>query len=174
MSAAVSAGEFRQVARFLVAGASSTGVHVAVAATLISVMGTSPVTANGVAFLCATACSYLLNTLWSFSSRLRHRTLGRFAAVSLLGLGFDHGHFVDSHSRWGPAIGQALPAWYLRYPPSPTWHIEAGPIGNSLCLGKADELPPLRSHHHRPLPACPRASRITRRPEASFRSSPSS
>ncbi|ODV42141.1 sugar translocase [Cupriavidus sp. UYMMa02A] len=91
MSAAVSAGELRQVARFLVAGASSTGVHVAVAATLISVMGTSPVMANGVAFLCATVCSYLLNTLWSFSSRLHHRTLGRFAGVSLLGLGLTMG-----------------------------------------------------------------------------------
>lgn len=91
MKAVVGAGEFRQLTRFLVAGASSTGVHVAVAATLIGTLGSSPVTANGVAFLCATACSYLLNTLWSFSSRLRYATLGRFAGVSLLGLGLTTG-----------------------------------------------------------------------------------
>jgi putative flippase GtrA len=89
--AVASAGEFRQVARFLVSGASSTGVHVAVTATLISAIGTSQVTANGVAFVCATACSYLLNTLWSFSSRLHRRTLGRFTGVSLLGLGLTMG-----------------------------------------------------------------------------------
>ena len=91
MRALVRTDDFRQVARFLVAGASSTGVHVAVAATLINATGTSPVAANCVAFLCATACSYLLNTLWSFSSRLRHRSLSRFAAVSLLGLGLTMG-----------------------------------------------------------------------------------
>ncbi len=91
MKAAVSAGEFRQVTRFLVAGASSTGVHVVVATTLISTMESSQVTANCVAFLCATACSYLINTLWSFSSRLHQRTLGRFATISLLGLGLTTG-----------------------------------------------------------------------------------
>jgi putative flippase GtrA len=89
--AAVSAKEFHQVARFLVAGASSTGFHVAIVATLVNAAGTSPVTANSVAFVCATACSYLLNTLWSFSSRLHHTTLWRFAAVSLLGLGLTMG-----------------------------------------------------------------------------------
>ncbi|WP_042884409.1 GtrA family protein [Cupriavidus necator] len=86
MKAGDSAPELHRLARFLVSGASSTGVHVAVTATLVSAMGVSPVAANCVAFLCATACSYLLNTLWSFSSRLRNRTLGRFAGVSLLGL----------------------------------------------------------------------------------------
>ncbi len=91
MKAVVGAGEFRQVARFLVAGASSTGIHVAVAATLIGTVGASQVTANCAAFLCATACSYLVNTLWSFSSRLHHKTLGRFAGVSLLGLGLTTG-----------------------------------------------------------------------------------
>ncbi|PZX30668.1 putative membrane component, GtrA-like protein [Cupriavidus phytorum] len=76
----------RQFTRFLFSGATSTGVHVAITATLINALDASPVAANCVAFVCATACSYLLNTLWSFSSRLRHRTLRRFAGVSLLGL----------------------------------------------------------------------------------------
>lgn len=86
MNASTAAPELRRVTRFLVSGATSTGVHIAITATLVTALATSPVTANCVAFVCATACSYLLNTLWSFSSRLRHRTLGRFAGVSLLGL----------------------------------------------------------------------------------------
>ncbi|CAG9172022.1 GtrA family protein [Cupriavidus pinatubonensis] len=91
MRALVCKGEVRQVARFLVTGASSTGIHVAIVATLVNATGTSPVTANCVAFVCATACSYLLNTLWSFSSQLHHTTLSRFAGVSLLGLGLTMG-----------------------------------------------------------------------------------
>ncbi|RDK06189.1 GtrA family protein [Cupriavidus lacunae] len=87
MNAGGTAPELRRFTRFLVSGATSTGVHVGITATLVTTLATSPVTANCVAFLCATACSYLLNTLWSFSSRLRNRTLGRFAGVSLLGLG---------------------------------------------------------------------------------------
>jgi putative flippase GtrA len=79
--------ELRRFMRFLVSGATSTGVHVAITATLVTTLATSPVTANCVAFVCATACSCLLNTLWSFSSRLHNRILGRFAGVSLLGLG---------------------------------------------------------------------------------------
>ncbi|TPQ37622.1 GtrA family protein [Cupriavidus pinatubonensis] len=91
MRALVRPDEFRQLARFLLAGASSTGIHVAIVATLVNATGTSPVTANCVAFVCATACSYLINTLWSFSSRLHHTTLWRFAGVSLLGLGLTMG-----------------------------------------------------------------------------------
>ncbi|SOY57268.1 putative membrane component, GtrA-like protein [Cupriavidus taiwanensis] len=86
-----SAPGLRQFTRFLLAGATSTGVHVAITATLVSTLEASPVAANGIAFACATACSYLLNTLWSFSSRLRHRTLARFAGVSLLGLALTMG-----------------------------------------------------------------------------------
>ncbi|WP_439671367.1 GtrA/DPMS transmembrane domain-containing protein [Cupriavidus necator] len=91
MSASITTPELRRVTRFLVSGAASTGVHVAITATLVTTLATSPVAANCVAFVCATACSYLLNTLWSFSSRLRNRTLGRFAGVSLLGLGLTMG-----------------------------------------------------------------------------------
>ncbi|SOZ37199.1 GtrA family protein [Cupriavidus neocaledonicus] len=76
----------RRFTRFAVSGATSTGVHVAITATLVSMFDATPVAANGVAFVSATLCSYLLNTLWSFSSRLHHHTLRRFAGVSLLGL----------------------------------------------------------------------------------------
>ncbi|MDK3025235.1 GtrA family protein [Cupriavidus taiwanensis] len=86
MNASGTAAGLRRFTRFLVSGATSTGVHVAITATLVSASGASPVAANCVAFVCATACSYLLNTLWSFSSRLHSRTLWRFAGVSLLGL----------------------------------------------------------------------------------------
>nr|WP_245179941.1 GtrA family protein [Cupriavidus sp. LEh25] len=70
----------------MLSGAASTCVHVAIATTLVSALETSPALANGVAFVSATACSYLLNTLWSFPSPLHKRTLGRFFAVSLIGL----------------------------------------------------------------------------------------
>lgn len=80
------APEFRRIKRFLLSGATSTCVHVAIATTLVRALETSPALANGIAFVSATACSYFLNTLWSFSSPLSKRTLGRFVAVSLIGL----------------------------------------------------------------------------------------
>jgi putative flippase GtrA len=76
----------KQVVRFGVSGALATGVHVAVAVALISRLHVLPPVANSVAFACATLWSYLLNTLWSFSSSLAVATLGRFAVVSLGGV----------------------------------------------------------------------------------------
>ncbi|UIF86866.1 GtrA family protein [Cupriavidus sp. UYPR2.512] len=86
MNPASSAPELRRFTRFAVSGATSTGVHVAITATLVTTLATSPVTANCVAFLCATACSYLLNTLWSFSSRPHCGNFVRFLSVSFLGM----------------------------------------------------------------------------------------
>ncbi|SPR99186.1 GtrA family protein [Cupriavidus taiwanensis] len=109
----------RQLTRFLVSGATSTGVHVAITATLVSVLDASPVAANGVAFVSATVCSYLLNTLWSFSSRLRHRTLGRFAGVSLLGLALTVGISWTAQrlgaSYWAGLAGVVLTVPMLTY-----------------------------------------------------------
>lgn len=42
-------------------------------------------TANAIAFLCATAFSYVANTLWSFSSTVGTRNAVRFLAVTLTG-----------------------------------------------------------------------------------------
>ncbi|SPA46692.1 GtrA family protein [Cupriavidus taiwanensis] len=125
MNAGGIAPGLRQFTRFLFAGASSTGVHVAITATLVSTLDASPVAANGVAFVCATACSYLLNTLWSFSSRLRHRTLARFAGVSLLGLALTLGISWTAQrlgaSYWTGLAGVVLTVPMLTYLLHRTW-----------------------------------------------------
>ncbi|WP_331694733.1 GtrA family protein [Pandoraea sputorum] len=72
--------------RFGVSGVISTAVHVIVAITLIEVFGVGSVPANAVAFCVATPCSYLLNTLWSFSARVHRTSLARFLPVSIFGL----------------------------------------------------------------------------------------
>ncbi|KAI3609138.1 GtrA-like protein [Cupriavidus necator H850] len=125
MSAGITTPELRRVTRFLLSGATSTGVHVAITATLITTLAASPVAANCAAFVCATACSYLLNTLWSFSSRLRHRTLGRFAGVSLLGLGLTMGiswtaQFLGA-SYWAGLAGVVLTVPVFTYLAHRAW-----------------------------------------------------
>ncbi|AXE95754.1 GtrA family protein [Paraburkholderia sp. 22099] len=77
--------ELIRLMRFGVCGLSATGLHIAIAVVLISRAGVSPTLANTVAFACATCWSYLVNTLWSFSSSLRVRNVWRFIAVSLGG-----------------------------------------------------------------------------------------
>lgn len=74
-----------QLIRFGITGLMATGIHVVVAVTLITQLSTLPYVANPIAFLTATGFSYATNTLWSFSSRMSHRTLSRYARVSLFG-----------------------------------------------------------------------------------------
>ena len=64
-----------------------TGVHVVAAVSFVHLVLANPPLANGFAFIVATVVSYLINTLWSFSSRLHGRTLGRFVVVSIGGFG---------------------------------------------------------------------------------------
>lgn len=64
-----------------------TGVHVVAAVLFVHLVLANPPLANGFAFVVATMVSYLINTLWSFSSRLHGRTLGRFVVVSIGGFG---------------------------------------------------------------------------------------
>ena len=68
------------------AGLLATGLHVLIAVGFIRLLLPSPMLANGVAFVTATFFSYLINTLWSFSSRLHGKNLRRYIAVSALGL----------------------------------------------------------------------------------------
>ena len=75
-----------RVFRFGVSGVAAPGMHVAIATPLIHGLSASQVTANGVAFVCANVCSYLLNALWSFSAKPGRANFLRFYAVSLLGL----------------------------------------------------------------------------------------
>ncbi|MPV54988.1 GtrA family protein [Burkholderia sp. HI2761] len=77
--------ERTRLVRFGVSGLCSTAIHTLVAAALFALLDATPVTANAVAFGCATAFSYLANTLWSFSSTVRTRNAMRFLAVTLAG-----------------------------------------------------------------------------------------
>ena len=77
--------QLKKAQRFAVSGVLVTGLHVLIADTMIRVFAAHPSTANGIAFLCATAFSYALNTLWSFSSTIRAQNLIRFLLVSAFG-----------------------------------------------------------------------------------------
>lgn len=77
--------ERTRLVRFGVSGLGSTALHTLVATALFALRDATPVTANAIAFLCATAFSYLANTLWSFSSTVRPRNALRFLAVTLAG-----------------------------------------------------------------------------------------
>lgn len=76
----------KQALRFTVSGLLITGLHVIIATTFIKMVLPVPVIANGLAFVIATIFSYLINTLWSFSSPLHGKNLFRFCLVSLIGL----------------------------------------------------------------------------------------
>ncbi|VWB06946.1 sugar translocase [Burkholderia aenigmatica] len=77
--------ERTRLVRFGVSGFCSTAIHVLVAAAMFAWFDATLVTANAIAFLCATAFSYLANTLWSFASTVRTRNMVRFLAVTLVG-----------------------------------------------------------------------------------------
>jgi putative flippase GtrA len=82
----VNRAERIKVLRFGVSGLLATGLHAAVAMTLIMRAGTQPALANALAFACSTGISYLMNTFWSFSSFPALANVWRFATVSLGGL----------------------------------------------------------------------------------------
>jgi len=76
----------RQALRFALSGLLVTGLHVLIATAFIQIILPAPSLANGVAFVVATVFSYLINTMWSFSSPLHGRNLIRFCIVSFIGL----------------------------------------------------------------------------------------
>ncbi|WP_446902615.1 GtrA family protein [Burkholderia sp. YIM B11467] len=77
--------ERTRLVRFGLSGLFSTAIHTLVASAMFEMCDATLVAANAVAFLCATAFSYLANTLWSFSSTVRTRNALRFLAVTLAG-----------------------------------------------------------------------------------------
>ncbi|MFW0754467.1 GtrA family protein [Pseudomonas sp. H11T01] len=76
----------KRAQRFALTGLFVTALHALVAVLFINYVLPLPPLANGVAFTAATVVSYVVNTTWSFSSRLHGRTLLRFLMVS--GAGF--------------------------------------------------------------------------------------
>jgi len=82
----VGQSEMAKLIRFAISGVLATGLHVAIALSLIGWCDASPPVGNSVAFAGATVWSYLANTLWSFSSSPDLRNACRFGAVALGGL----------------------------------------------------------------------------------------
>ncbi|MCR4469473.1 MULTISPECIES: GtrA family protein [unclassified Burkholderia] len=74
-----------RLARFGLSGLCSTALHVLIASALYALFDATQVIANAVAFVGATAFSYLANTLWSFSSTVHSRNLVRYLTVALAG-----------------------------------------------------------------------------------------
>ena len=79
--------------RFGITGVANTGIHAATAVLCLEgfflgapALVAGPVVANGVAFVVATVFSYVVNTLWSFSTKMNRRNLQRFLVVSVIGL----------------------------------------------------------------------------------------
>ena len=71
--------------RFAAVGLLSTGIHVAVAASFIHWVSPVAALANVTAFVVATLASFVLNSRWTFATRLHGKVLARFITVSLLG-----------------------------------------------------------------------------------------
>lgn len=78
-------GHLPRLLRFGATGVLATAIHVTVATILIAGFGVPPYLGNAVAFLVATTVSYLINTQWSFASRLSRRTLRRYIVVAAIG-----------------------------------------------------------------------------------------
>lgn len=76
----------RRLVRYAATGVLVTGLHFAIALSLIHLAGFGPGAANAAAFTLATAVSYLVNTLWSFQAELSSAGLVRFWAVAGAGL----------------------------------------------------------------------------------------
>ena len=52
---------------------------------MVQILGIISTYANAIAFMTATVISYLINTLWSFSSRINKKNITRFILVSIFG-----------------------------------------------------------------------------------------
>ncbi|MBB3011611.1 GtrA family protein [Cupriavidus alkaliphilus] len=81
----------QKVVRFGVSGGIATAVHFSVAWAVFSFLTPRADIANGVAFVVANIFSYVLHTLWSFSSSMSPQQFARFIVVSLVGLGISTG-----------------------------------------------------------------------------------
>lgn len=94
-----------KASKFGFSGLLVTGLHALVASALITGALLNPAAANGIAFLISNLFSYFVNTLWTFSSPLRGRSLLRFLLVSLLG-------FLIAVTLSGVAEIYGLHYWY--------------------------------------------------------------
>ena len=76
--------------RYAVVGVIGTAIHFGVLAVLVELAALDAVLASAAGFLVTLMVSYVLNHRWTFESSAPHgATFGRYAAVSLLGLGLN-------------------------------------------------------------------------------------
>lgn len=76
----------QQLFRFASVGLLNTALHATVALYFIHFWQFQSTGANLIAFTVANTVSYLLNTLWSFSSTVNTRTASRFFSISIISL----------------------------------------------------------------------------------------
>lgn len=97
------------VIRFVSTGIAATLTHTAVVLTLVYLLAWSARWANFAAFLIATLLSYVLNSLWTFSSRMTRKNALRFVSVAAICAGMA-ALVADTVARAGyrPLIGIAV------------------------------------------------------------------
>lgn len=106
----------RRALRFCISGLLVTLVHICVATLLIRGAETSPGFANGVAFCVANAFSYVIHTLWSFSSAMAPGVLVKFLIVSGMGLALSFS-LAEAAAWAGLSYGYGIAAVVLIMPP---------------------------------------------------------
>lgn len=72
--------------RFTFVGMLATITHLSIAIIAIKYFLFNQSLSNGLAFLIATLFSYVLNTKWSFSSKIEKKNFFKFCIVSIIGL----------------------------------------------------------------------------------------
>ena len=75
-----------RVIKFSITGAFVTLTHISIVVFLVENSFATPPFANGVAFVCATLISCLINTTWTFSNKLHRKVLVKYFTVTFLGL----------------------------------------------------------------------------------------
>lgn len=79
-----------RILRYAVVGVLGTAIHFGVLVALVEWAAVDAVLASAVGFFVTLMVSYVLNHRWTFESRAPHgAAFGRYAAVSLLGLGLN-------------------------------------------------------------------------------------
>lgn len=95
-----------QFIRFAITGVLATILHIMVATWFITKWLFLPSFANGIAFATAASFSYVMNTRWSFSSKVTVGNIARFTVVSIVGLSLSMGisglaHLYGLHYFYG-------------------------------------------------------------------------
>jgi putative flippase GtrA len=112
----MSSALIRRIVRFSVSGVLVTLVHIVSAMSWLHWINASSGLANGFAFAAATAFSYCIHTLWSFSAAMERKVFAKFMVVATVGLGLSAGvgHLVQS---LGFASQYSIAAVILIMPP---------------------------------------------------------